>query len=112
MSLALLIGCSHPSPPATQYITDLHARLIARAREIGREQGYPLEDAVYQVRRDNGGFIVQVDRAPNYTGSGEPEVVVDGTFFVQFDQEEKPSTFMAFAKKIDLSTRPAASHSR
>jgi hypothetical protein len=73
---------------------------------VGKSTGREASDAVYQVRRDGEGWIVQVDRAPGYTGVGEPSVVVDGTFFVKMTADERVDEILSHGRWIQSTTRP------
>ena len=64
-------------------MSEQDARLVSIARPAATAEGFSLTDAIYQIRRDGGGWMVQVDQAPGYNGVGEPSVVADGTFFVR-----------------------------
>jgi hypothetical protein len=111
-----LFGCSADPPKqapdattssvAQHYVTEQNARLISIARSAATAEGFSLADAIYEVRRDDDGWIVQVDRAPGYTGVGEPSVVVDGTFFVKLDSDEQVREILSFGRRIKPTTRP------
>ena len=76
------------------------------AREAATAEGLPLTDAIYQVRRDGDGWIVQVDQAPGYTRTGEPSVVVGGTFFVKLGADERVREILTHGRRIELAPRP------
>jgi hypothetical protein len=102
-----LCGCSSDTPNQNpQFITEQDARLIAIAREAATAEGFSLADAIYHVRRDGEGWVVQVDQAPGHTGSGEPSVVVDGTFFVKLRSDGQVGEILTFGRRIEFPTRP------
>lgn len=103
-----LSGCStDPPKQTTRIVTEQDARLISIARSAATAEGFPLADAIYQVRRDGDGWIVQVDKAPGYTGVGEPSVVVDGTFFVKLGADEQVREILSDGRWIKSTTRPS-----
>ncbi len=102
-----LSGCSTDPPAQTsRLVTEQEARLISIARSAAVAEGFSLADALYQVRRDGDGWTVQVDKAPDYTGVGEPSVVVDGTFFVKLGADEKVREILSHGRWIKTTTRP------
>lgn len=104
----LWCGCSSGSPkPNARVVTEQDARLISIARSAAAAEGFSLADAVYQVRRDGDGWIIQVDKAPGYTGTGEPSVVVDGTFFVSLGADEKVREILSHGRWIRSTTQPS-----
>ena len=58
-----------PPKQTSRVVSEQDARLIAVARSAATAEGFSLSDAIYQVRRDGDGWIVQVDKAPAYAGS-------------------------------------------
>lgn len=99
-------GCLNEAPKKNPpLVTEQEARLISIAREAATATGLSLADAIYQVRRDGEGWIVQVDKAPGYTGSGEPSIVVDGTFFVKLSPDEKVREILSHGRRIQFTTR-------
>jgi hypothetical protein len=105
LSLALC-GCSTDRSTAA-VVTERDARLILSARRTAASEGFSLVDAVYQVRPDGEGWIVQVDRAPGYNGTGELSVVIDATFFVKFDSTEKVTEILSHGRQVKPASRPA-----
>jgi hypothetical protein len=103
--IVALCGCS--TDPPKQVVTEQDARLISIARSAATAEGFSLADAIYQVRRDGDGWIVQVDKAPGYTGVGEPSVVVDGTFFVKLGADEQVREILSHGRWIKSTTRPS-----
>lgn len=105
--IAALCGCSTDSPrQGPPVVTELDARLISIARSAATAEGFSLTDAIYQVRRDGDGWIVQVDKAPGYSGVGEPAVVVDATFFVKLDANEQVREISSYIHRIKSTTQP------
>jgi hypothetical protein len=86
MTLALLLGCAD-SKNRSHWVLEHDAQLISLAREAAAAAGFSLTDAIYQVRRDGDGWIVEVDKAPGYRGDGKPSVIVDSGFFVKFNSK-------------------------
>lgn len=86
------------------------AELICVAREAALAQGWSLEDRIYSVRSHENGWTVTVDHAPNYTGKGEPSVTLDGSFFVEVNNDGDAIGITSFSGVIELSepavTRP------
>jgi hypothetical protein len=105
--IVALSGCSDPPTQSPRVVTEQDARLISIARSAATAEGFSLADAIYQVRRDGEGWIVQVDKAPGYTGVGEPSVVVDGTFFVKFGADEQVREILSHGRWIKSTTRPS-----
>jgi hypothetical protein len=101
-----LCGCSTDSPKQSPVVTEQDARLISVARSAATAEGFSLVDAIYQVRRDGDGWIVQVDKAPGYTGVGEPLVVVDGTYFVKFGADGQVREIVSHGRRIRSTPRP------
>jgi hypothetical protein len=61
---------------------------VALARQAMLTHGDSMKDAIYQVRPSDGGWIVQIDKAPDYPGGGhQPKLIVDATSFVTFDAD-------------------------
>ena len=85
--IVVLCGCS--TDQSTRFVTEQEARLISSARSAAAAEGFSLKDAYYQVRRYGDGWIVQVDKAPGYTGVGEPLGVIDATYFVLLGADEQ-----------------------
>jgi hypothetical protein len=111
LTIAILIlalsGCStDPPKQRMRVVTEQDARLISIARSAAAVEGVSLTDAIYQVRRDGDGWIVQVDKAPGYTGVGEPSVVVDGTFFVKLGADEQVGEILSHGRSVKPTTRP------
>lgn len=106
--IVALSGCSTDPPKQTsRVVTEQEARLISTARSAATAEGFSLADAIYQVRRDGDGWIVQVDKAPGYTGVGERSVVVDGTFFVKLGGDEQVREILSHGRWIKSTTRPS-----
>jgi hypothetical protein len=106
VAAAGLTGCGSNEQPATRYITENEAALIQAARAAAVARGRSLERCIYSVRRDGGGWVVQIDRAPGYDGSGEPLIIEDATCFVHLDADKVPTRLLSFTEDIDL-TAPA-----
>ena len=79
---AVAVGCDGASAPSTAYESERDARLVSAAREAALADGRSLTDAIYSVRPDWNGWAVRVDRAPGYTGTGEPRITCCASFFV------------------------------
>ena len=110
MLAAWVCGCSSDPPKQTfPVITEHDVRLITIARAALTSERFSLLDAIYEVRRDGGGWVVQVDKAPGYTGVGDPSVVVDGTIFVKMTADEQVSENLNHLRWIKSTTRPASS---
>ena len=102
-----MCGCSNGrQSESPHFVTEQDARLIWIAREAASAEGFSLADAIYQVCRDGDGWIVQVDQAPGYTGSGEPSVVLHGTFFVKLSSDEQVREILSHGRMIEFATRP------
>jgi hypothetical protein len=102
-----IAGCSTASSTGrANPIIERDARLIAIARQAMMAQGFSLKDSIYWVRTDGNGWIVQVDKAPGFTGIGEPSVVIDATFFVKISGDEQPVEISSYNHLINLVTRP------
>jgi len=98
---AAICGCSSATPKAAPcFVTDDDAQLISIIRDAAIDEDFSLKDAIYQVRPDGDGWIVQVDRAPGYNGVGPPMVVVDATFFVRFNGEGDIIEVLDFARRV------------
>ncbi|HSZ57414.1 MAG TPA: hypothetical protein VK797_17250, partial [Tepidisphaeraceae bacterium] len=57
---ALVTDCSSGTTEQ-RYVTETEIELISRARDVMTANGYPLKGRIYQVRRDNDGWTVEVD---------------------------------------------------
>jgi hypothetical protein len=102
---AVVCGChnqSESNEPAQTYTTERDAALISVARKAALAQGWTLEDCVYSVRREGSGWIVQVDRAPGFTGEGQPAVILCATFFIHIDAEKRPTRLLSHTEDISL----------
>jgi hypothetical protein len=104
---ACLCGCSTNPPAQTpRIVTEQDARLISLARSAAIAAGYSLKDAIYGVRRDGDGWIVQIDYAPGYTGVGEPQITLDAGFWVKFGADEKVEEILSYGGRIKPATQP------
>jgi hypothetical protein len=98
-----LSGCQQ----TTRVVTERDARLISIARSAAIAEGLSLTNAIYQVRRDGEGWIVEVSDAPDYTGVGEPVVTLHRTFFVKLGADEQVHEIHTHARRITPTTRPS-----
>jgi hypothetical protein len=108
--LALVLsGCSG-APPASvpSFVTEQDLRLMGAARAVGIAHGYRVRDTLFSVRRDGDGWIVQIDHAQGRDQSGQPMVVVGGTWFVRFGPDERALAIVSRRGVIDLTTRPTS----
>jgi hypothetical protein len=102
-----LSGCSNGQVTrSTRFVTEQDARLISIARSAAAAEGFNLTDAIYQVRRHEDGWIVEVAKAPGYTGVGEPGIVVDSWFFVRFGADERVRAIDSRGGSVQPATRP------
>ncbi|HZK81782.1 MAG TPA: hypothetical protein VFC46_11960 [Humisphaera sp.] len=98
---AWICGCSGgASRRQPCFVTESDAELISIIRDAAIEEDFSLKDAIYQVRPDGDGWIVQVDRAPGYNGVGSPYVIIDATFFVKFNGDGEITEILDFMRKI------------
>ena len=108
---ALLVACSS-TKQRSGYVTEQEARLISLARDAATARGFSLKDAIYEVRPDGDGWVVQVDKAPGYHGSGELLFVVDATFFVKFNAEGAVTEILTSAPRPPTAPVTRSSDSR
>ncbi len=101
------VGCDRSTGPSTRYVPEQEAQLISIAREAAQAEGRSLSDAIYSVRRDGIGWVVQVDRSPGYTGSGETRITCCASFFVRLTSDGRATEiFGPGLRQTKISTPP------
>jgi hypothetical protein len=89
------------------WVTEHDAQLISVARKAATAEGFPLINAIYQVRRDGSGWLVQIGIAPEYKGIGDPNVVTDGGCVVKLTADGNAYEIISHGRWVKLTTRPA-----
>src|SRR5688572_7908029 len=106
---AVAVGCDRASVPSTRYLPEHEARLISTAREAALAEGRSLSNAIYSVQQDGSGWVVQVDKSPGYTGTGEARITCCASFFVMLTSDGRPREILGPGlRRTTLPTQPAS----